>query len=158
MKENIFTSLIILFFSFSLISQNLISSQSGTVETDDMIIEWTLGENFTRSIRFNSKLLTEGFLQPNKKTLSLNETTWSNAKLYPNPVQSVLYFKTTTDLSTARELTLYDSYGRVISNNLRVNGSNPIQIDVNKLPYGIYFLRITDKQSNQSGIYKIIKN
>lgn len=153
-----FTTLIIFFFSLSSISQNLISSQNGVIETDALIIEWTLGENFTKSIRFKSKILTEGFLQPHKKTLSLNETTWSNAKIYPNPVQSVLYFKTTTELSIARELTLYDRYGRIISSDLKITGINPLQIDVNRLPYGIYFLRISDKQSNQSGVYKIIKN
>lgn len=158
MKEKILTFLVIMFFFYCSFSQNLISSQSGVIETNEMKIEWTLGENFTKTIRFNTKTITEGFLQPNKKTLNLKEFHFANAMVYPNPAQSEIYFKTTSELSISFEIALYDIYGKMISKNLHVIGRNLLRIDVNMLPYGVYLLHINDKESNHFGVYKFIKN
>jgi len=158
MKEKMLTILVIMFFFYSSFSQNLISSQSGVIETNSMIIEWTLGENFTKTIRFHTKTITEGFIQPYKKTLGSKEIKWANAMVYPNPAQSEIYFKTTSELSISFEIALYDIYGKMISKNLHVIGRNPLRIDVNMLPYGVYLLHINDKKSNHFGVYKFIKN
>ena len=158
MREKILTTLVVLFFFDVSLSQNLISSQKGIINSDGMIIEWAIGENYTKTIRFNTKILTEGFIQPHRKTLSLNENNWIHAVIYPNPAQSEVYVKTTSELSSTYTIFIYDSYGRIINRNLYYNKGKPLSIDVNRLPLGIYFLHIMDEQTKYSGVYKFIKN
>ncbi|MCF8274914.1 MAG: T9SS type A sorting domain-containing protein [Flavobacteriaceae bacterium] len=82
-------------------------------------------------------------------TLSDNDVVLKDFKMYPNPVEDVLHFSLKNN--TIEQLKLVDVQGRVIlevSNNME-------QLDVSKIPTGLYLFQI--KTVNGSISKKIIK-
>jgi alpha-tubulin suppressor-like RCC1 family protein len=75
----------------------------------------------------------------------LNDNTLSQITLYPNPTSSMLTLANAKNL-TVESLTVTDMTGKVV---LSQNGNNS-QIDVEKLPAGIYFLTVSAKEGVQN--------
>ncbi len=75
-----------------------------------------------------------------------------NTLVYPNPINSVLNIEL-KDLSKSTEIQLYDVKGKVVLEKY-IDSRNE-RIITEKLPKGIYFLRINN--NSKSVVKKIIK-
>ncbi len=85
--------------------------------------------------------------------LELNDT----LKLYPNPVENLLYIQDERLQNRTISYTIFDLKGRkLLANSLDVDDSSKFQINTNSLSKGVYMLRINTKDQK---IYtrKIIK-
>lgn len=77
-------------------------------------------------------------------TASLNENTLSNISIYPNPTDNTLNISNTGNINI-ETLKVIDVTGKI----LLEQQSNTSQIDVQKLPAGMYFLEITANGAKQ---------
>jgi len=79
-----------------------------------------------------------------------NPSNYNKSELfYPNPVFDFIYIKSESEISNAK---IYDFSGNCVLDKSFVEGN---RIDVNKLPAGIYFIKIPD--SNKSKYIRFIK-
>jgi len=165
MKKHILSYIVLLFFSFNLTSQNLsrsiVSVQGGSDKSQGIIIDWTLGENITETVRSANNIFTQGFHQPHLKTLKIDEESslsLDRIRIYPNPVNAILHIQLHNDLLTHYNINLFDSNGRFIKSlNVSESASN-IAFDLSDVSSGIYLLRISDVLSSKSNSYRVIKN
>ena len=164
MKKHVLTFIVVLFFSLNLFSQNLspsiVSVQGGLDQSKEVIIEWTLGENSTETIRSVNNIFTQGFHQPHLRTLKIDEESSLSLdliRIYPNPVNAILNIQLHNDLLTHYNINLFDSNGRFIKSlNVSKSASN-IAFDLSDLSSGIYLLRISDVFISKSNTYRVIK-
>lgn len=83
--------------------------------------------------------------------LSIEEYTLNNVKLYPNPSREKLFINSISNITS---VTIYDIDGSIIKEIL--NKSSSLEIDVEALSTGIYFLKINSNR--ETFTTKIIKN
>jgi hypothetical protein len=84
-------------------------------------------------------------------TIGVDEiNTVNKIKVYPNPTTD--YINIDCDKNLIKQINLYNIYGRLI---VTANESN--FVDLSRLPNGIYFIEIIDKNFDKTNI-KIIKN
>lgn len=165
MKKIVLSFIVLFFFSYNLISQNLtvsaVAAQGGLDQSEGLIIEWTLGENLTETVRSANKILTQGFHQPHLKTLKINEErllSLGHIRIYPNPVYSILNIQLHKDFSTHYTINLFDINGRIIKYLNVSENANNIEFDMSDLSSGIYLLKISDVFISKSNTYRIIKH
>ena len=132
-------------------------SQGGFEQTDNLSLEWTLGENFVETVYFNDKIITQGFHQPiaNKKSSLQNPVFSGNYSVYPNPVSSKILISTNNNSSF--DVKLYDINGRIIRSGVFVANDKDISFDVSELPAGIYLLLISIDNTSEVETFKISK-
>ena len=164
MKKNVLFFSILLFSSFHLISQSLtpsiLSVQGGFNQSEEIIIEWTLGENFTETVTLSDKIFTQGFHQPSLKITKYeneNPLTLVNITIFPNPVHSILNIQIHKDFNKQFNLNLFDNNGNFLK-TLNVSENNPnTQFNMNYLATGVYLLNISDSSGIILESYRIIK-
>jgi hypothetical protein len=98
----------------------------------------------------NSYLYVDNLSFKNTIYLSINEITKQELKVYPNPVTSFLNVDF-TGTNSAVLAEIYDIKGNLASYNTWYS-----RIDVSKLPYGTYFLKLTNGSDSKSQLF--IKN
>ena len=94
----------------------------------------------------------------NSKTVSVRiANNFSNALVYPNPAKDKLVVKLEQALTEKSSLIIADVSGRILMQQLVVNGQKTIDLDVSKFSAGRYFIKISNhsKLINQS--FVIIK-
>jgi hypothetical protein len=80
-------------------------------------------------------------LDPNE-IAGINDLSTSAFRLYPNPASSVLNIQSNN--LTASEYTIYNMIGKVVAQN-KINDSENIQINVQNLEKGLYFVKLNDQ-------------
>ena len=105
----------------------------------------------TLSGRFNLETSTELLDDKESEPIIFN-------KLYPNPVSDVLTLDYELDLDGLVQINMFDLLGRSVfeQQQTQEEGRQKIQISVNNLTPGTYFLKISAK--NSQIIRKFIKN
>ncbi len=94
------------------------------------------------------------------KSLEVSEgiTFTHNVKVYPNPVQSNSTIEVGLDQNTNLELCIYNQVGQLIEtiyNGQMEKGNHTFQLTTEKLPVGLYTLRV--QSGDRSEVIKIIK-
>lgn len=116
MKGNII--LLMLLTSFNALPNDpdpkIVNSTGGILINTTMTIEYSLGEMAISTITGTNGILTEGYLQPVKNTITVLETekVENSISIYPNPVIDLLFF--TTSPGIVKEATIYSIEGRKI--------------------------------------------
>ena len=157
----------VMFFLFfgSVKAQNLLTptviSAAGGVSTNPNIqLEWTLGEAAIGSISATDRMYTVGFNQPlivQRNLLSKNTFNSSRISVFPNPVKDILTVQIQlVDYNTAK-IMLSDIFGQTMTEHTVSSPISTINIPLQNLIAGIYFLRVLDIKGNQLSNYKIIK-
>ena len=165
MKKHVLFFMLLLFFSFRLISQNLapsiLSTQGGFNESAGMNIEWTLGENFLETVTLGDKIFTQGFHQPYlkiKKHEKKNPIPLVNITIFPNPVYSILNIQLPKDFNTQFNINFFDINGHCLKTLNVLENNTTIQLDITYLATGVYLLNISDNFGNIIESHKIIKS
>ena len=162
MKRNILVTMLglISLFANAQVKQEVIASAGGFNKSADntISISWTLGETIvpTFTSQDGSLILTHGFQQKLIITAieeNLEEPVKVN--IFPNPAseQVNIRFESVTD----KEILLYllDSQGRVIMTDKIETASIDKTINLQDLPAGIYYLRLT--KGKLVNVYKVVK-
>lgn len=85
------------------------------------------------------------------------DTAGNDIIMFPNPVQTTLFFKTKSTDVLEGMAQLYDVNGRtVMSRAIALQPLDQTKLDVGKLPDGIYFLKITDDKGQARITQKVI--
>ena len=67
----------------------------------------------------------------------------NNLNLYPNPAQDKLLIATDNGIHPQAQLYIFDSFGKLVYSQKINNNSQNIEIDIQNLPSGLYFIRMT---------------
>ena len=91
-------------------------------------------------------------------SIQTNEN-YSTISAYPNPATDVVTVNIHSKEGSSVYLQLYDVFGKLIMNQKSniVKGKNLINLNISELPSGVYFINITDSNTNKTSTMKIVK-
>lgn len=139
---------------------NAIVPAGGTDHTNAVEVDWTVGETFSKSVRVNDGMITEGYNQPTLRLLSAEpETTPAPYRfsVAPNPVQSVLTVRSTSESDAEVVIRLMDAGGNIIS-MIKASAKNDTkEIDMSELAAGMYLVSIKNMDGVLLQSFRIIK-
>ncbi len=140
----------------------VISAAGGSGTTENVAIEWTIGEPISGSGSGTSMLLTQGFEQP---VLLVVEPTVpviapvasTKFSVFPNPANAVLNVRPLSTLNGRVVISLVDLNGNVLISK-QANSANELQqIDISRLAPATYLLRITNIYGAVISASRIVK-
>lgn len=143
-------------------SPSVIAAAGGNGVTNELSLEWTIGEVFAGSSSDGSTLLTQGFEQPlllvsNLTPMAAKPVLNVQSGVYPNPVTNVLNVKTNSPFNERVNVALLDLQGKILVSTPATSGYNVQQISMEKYPAGIYLLRVTTVYGALINTYRIVK-
>ena len=169
MKKPHLLTLVLLFFTISLISQSIERQLIGVAGENDsgnqILLDWTLGEPFTA---YDVTLLgetKEGFLQPHDLLQELDEIEPNtndgfldqfSAEVFPNPFNESFTFQINKAQEFDAELTLFDYSGKAILQKNFPAGMLKIDWTIDGYPTGLYFLQFTDNSGKLLQTFKLL--
>ncbi len=146
MKRNVFSILILLVLPNLLHAQflapYLLSVQGGQGRSGDIVLEWTLGENFVETIKPGELVITQGFQQPGPIMIMNRSDSNNGFDVYPNPVNTHLYIRALKESDKPCLVKLLDSHGTTLWQRQLLSGDTTIEIDMSSLTQGAFLLNI----------------
>lgn len=143
------------------LTQAVIVPAGDANKTNNLYLEWTLGEPFIETISSNYQIYTQGFHQPVIKSKNHLATLAGEQQLkitiLPNPVQSVCRTLIEKESDTKLYLDLSDINGRPLYNKVSNSKIEIIDFNLSHYPSGIYVLSVRNAGGNLYKTYKIIK-
>jgi hypothetical protein len=158
MKRNIFILIAILFAlsANAQIKQEVIASAGGYNVNGGLSISWTLGETIIPTFENGGLVLTHGFQgQLLITAIEENLDVLVNIKVFPNPASDNVNIKFEAPLDGEIVLTIINSQGKLIRSELIESTMVEKQINLQDLPAGIYYLRLT--KGKLLNVYKVVK-
>ncbi len=161
-----FTILTCLLFSFFLtkaqsVSPTVIASGGGSDLSNNIRLDWTLGELATETISTQQHIYTQGFQQPYLQVINIpvqvDSSLGYQVSVYPNPVTSMLHVYLHGVADTKVYLRLSDINGRTVYLNSVYTAGSSTTIDMTNLAADIYILFINTPSGQTIKTYKIIK-
>jgi hypothetical protein len=150
-------------FSYSQsISRSVISSNGRFVSNASGSLSSNAGEIAVTTLFSTNNILTEGFVQPvNEITTGIKPISpdTENISLYPNPATDNIYI-TTGSFNNSLIIEIYDVQGRklILNSGFERTSENSYSFNIISLDSGIYFMKIIDKNTNQSvGFIRLVK-
>lgn len=136
MKKSIITILLLFLFPGFLIAQSektyVINAGGGNQQSGNIALTYFIGDYIGIG---NSNVTTE----------------LVNVSVYPNPVKTILYLKTTiTDLN---QIQIFNVNGILLKDG-KLNSN---EVDFSEYPAGMYLIKIKDKKELEVGSIKVIK-
>lgn len=142
------------------LSPVIFSSGGGSGQTNNMILDWTLGETSVDYISYQNGLITEGFHQPSVLVLGVQNEILENGYrflLSPNPVLSNLNVQIQSDENSKLGINLTDINGKVISVTMANSKNDSKEIDMTGLECGFYLLSIKNSDGINLQTFKVLK-
>jgi hypothetical protein len=150
----------ILFCTAQNASSNVISTQGGYAKTNDISLEWTLGETVATTSSLPGYIYTQGFNQSFiivGKRGSITSTDWVTVLAAPNPVTSNLIIA--IDLITPGKyvVEITNLSGIKVFQKLANLNSQKLSIDMRRYTNGVYLLQVYNADNKLVNTTKIIK-
>lgn len=142
------------------LNQSVISNSGETFESNNYIVNFTIGEVVTETLDNNDKILSQGFHQPNEEmvtSVKVLKGFGEEIRLYPNPTSNEIKLEFHLPQSEKVEISFFEITGKQLKAEIHTAFSELIHYDIRDYSSGQYLLVITslDKEKQQS--YKIIK-
>jgi len=141
------------------VSLSVISAQGNFDVSENISLEWTVGESIIETVNTGKSIITQGFHQTfNDRVLNVDDVTGAFAiTIYPNPVSAYLFvhFESIEDIPYL--IRLFDIHGRILNEFEIVDPVNLHQIDISHLSSGVYLVRIYDAENPIISSQRIIK-
>jgi len=152
--------LVIVFFALSAVAQtykqDVIASAGGYNTGGNLSISWTLGETIIPTFQSGNLILTHGFQQQILITaVEENLETLVKVTIYPNPASDIVNISFEEALDSEVSFNLINSQGKVVKSNTIEAATIEKQIDLQDIPKGIYYLKLT--KGKLSNVYKVVK-
>jgi len=156
LKRILFLPLYFFILSFSSaqsLSHSVIGATGAEFTSANGSLSWTLGETMTETYQKTNGIFTQGFQQPN----SSKKETRVGIFVYPNPTPDYLFVE--PNEAGEFQFEIFNLNGQTLINKKSVlNTATQIhRIDLLDFRAALYFLRVTNRTTGKSSIYKIIK-
>ncbi len=142
------------------LSPSVVAVSGGTVRTQTMTLDWTLGESVVETATTSGRVYTQGFHQPmlqvSEQPLARSDAGYTFT-VAPNPVASLLTIGIAAPDSNPLQLLLTDLQGRQYTVPAVPANTTSTQIDMTLFPAGTYLLRIGKADGAPLKSYKIVK-
>lgn len=141
------------------VSLSVISAQGNFDVSENLSLEWTVGESIIETASTGKSIITQGFHQSfNPRVLSVDDVLINYAiTIYPNPVSADLYVHFESLEETPYVLRLFDIHGRILNEIEIVAQVNLHKIDVSHLSSGVYLLKIYSSEKPVVSSERILK-
>ena len=163
-----------LFFPLALLVATAVNAQSltptvvasgGTYASNGTnSLSYTVGEVAVTTLGASSHYLTQGFQQPDDKSVGITSLEFNNlqVKLYPNPASETLnlWIKCDNDVCGRLRVSIHDLLGRelAVPGEVLNNGNEKLfAFDVKNLAASMYFVRLQDDNRSFSQVIKFNK-
>lgn len=133
------------------ISPYLVSNAGGTMESNEVIMDFSIGELVIETLD-NTEILTQGFHQDALAVAIPIVELDILTRIYPNPSADELLIELSRQRNGA--ISLYDIGGKLVIQDV-LQGQLLKKLDVSDLGAGSYILQI--KSSTETSVYKIEK-
>lgn len=155
----------------SSLDRQVIASQGGSVQTETIRLDWTLGEPAVATFATPSGVWTEGFQQPSLRVerldrgLSLPENGTAligadrnsyDIRVFPNPVNTQLTVQLQSTAEQDLVLRFFDAQGKLLSNEI-IGTPSATAFDVSRYPDGIYLLAFSTREGLLVQTFRIVK-
>jgi hypothetical protein len=155
MKKRVsLTLIIVLGLFFATYAQHVIATSGGTMTSNAIQANWTIGELITETIFTSTSAVSAGLNQPGFQIITSVKKPWYENELsfYPNPVTQLMTVR--YDGTLPIDIKIISVKGSVLSTN---KIKEPLtQIDFSNVAAGIYVIQIL-KPEGMTSTYKIIK-
>jgi hypothetical protein len=160
-RRIIATGFSLLFFTIiraQSLSPTVIASSGNTGTTANCIVDWSVGEIAIETLTQSSVILTQGFHQnfagyPDAIEL-LDNVAFG---FFPNPVRDKLFIVIKPSVNGKYMVELFNNKGiKVIHTLLRPDNNNQ-ELDISRLPAGIYMLKISAENGKTLKTDKFVK-
>jgi hypothetical protein len=142
------------------LNQIVMATSGEVLQSDNYILNFTLGEVVTGNFETPNTFLAQGFHQPDSLMIvsvaSINPFD-GTIIIYPNPTTNLINVEVKLLQQEELEINLFDASGKRIVESRSVFGDGIIKYDVSKYPAGNYFIEITSHLNRIKQSYKIIK-
>ena len=162
MRNYICISFFSILMSFSQESINIdpsvVTGCGGSLQGYSMVSlksDFTLGEIAIETISSENFMLTQGFHQPSLGIISINEDSYSQISLYPNPAVDIINLELLGFEGNYVNIQILDLSGKLIYSELAAINSEKHQINTSILEIGSYVLEVIGKE--QKDVFKIQK-
>lgn len=141
------------------VSLSVIGAAGGAHSSEEITLEWTLGETFVESTVAGNRWYTEGFHQPllSAKALFRSNARGYDIKIFPNPTSEFLNVFIKTNEEEAINLKLVDVTGKIIYEQVVAPKTPQVQLILKHIPEGIYMLSVVNPGGYRINSFKIIK-
>lgn len=157
-NKTLFFAMILLSSQWS-IAQTAVSSAASLDNTNNMSLEWTLGEVAVGSAIYDSEMITIGYNQPVLKVFTVQDKLYDSKHKFsisPNPVISTLNFTSFSLENSNIKIQLTDLTGKFIALiNAKTNDSK--SIEMGQLISGTYLLTVKDINGEVLQSFRIVK-
>jgi hypothetical protein len=133
-----------------------ISTSGNSIQNNNKMLVYTVGEVAVKEHSVNTKTLSEGFITPDifTNTNYENYGVLQSVQIYPNPVRDVLHFE--FHYISDFEISIYDLNGKQLWQK-RLNNDNHININIKDYKSGVYILVVKDNTQKKLLMTKIEK-
>ncbi|MFN0215942.1 MAG: hypothetical protein ACKVT2_16910 [Saprospiraceae bacterium] len=136
-------------------AQEAVATQGGFISTANMLYTFTVGESFISTLNNPAVVVTQGFQQPDKLTVEVQEpSSLFQLQAFPNPTADAL---TVTYQGTMLHFGLFESAGRLLSTIVPNPSAQQIEISFSVFPAGMYLLRAVSESGEAAGFVRIVK-
>lgn len=137
---------------------SVISSAGGTYKSNNLQLDWTIGELLTNTLNGSHLRITEGFHQPEYSVTSIGEISHKiKANIYPNPYSDILNIEVDLEKSEEVVLKLFDSSGKLLWHKNFSGVKIKETKNLSPLPVGNYFLSFMINENQTTETFKIQK-
>jgi hypothetical protein len=151
----------ILFISIQITAQSIerqVIAAGGESVSNNLRLDFTIGEIAVETANFSDKYLTQGFHQPAYIIISGNNV-FPYLVIYPNPTAGDAIARFILPSPGLQTITIYNELGQLIMSDKinYTNGEMQYIIRAAKLSQGLYFIKFT-AQDGKSAVSKLLKH
>lgn len=139
------------------ISPSILANDGGSIQLEQMQIDWTLGETIISTVSQKNGIITQGFHQPELSVLRYGGMEGSNIQVFPNPVESILNVKIVSTPASLIHLRLTDIAGKVLLTESISPTLVDFELNLFDLPSSTYMLQFRDQKGRTIQTFKISK-
>ncbi len=122
-------------------------------DTDNLIVVVFVQDEYTKEV-YQSVSSDIPLVSSSENQNNLQNT--ATCYIYPNPVQNKCYINFNKPTKRKQSVKLFDATGKLLKIKTILKGATKVDIDMEKYPYGIYFIQ-TLNENNSINNFKIIK-
>ena len=136
------------------VTPSVVNASGGYFTAGGTQLSYSLGEVAIQTFTANSKILTQGVLQPEAINTGIKNQIipQSSISIYPNPFSSKVWVKIDPPIENGRVIIYSMNGDKVYENNFDPDG-----FELSVLKPGIYMLFVMYKGNEQVSTFKIVK-
>ncbi len=140
------------------LSPSVLANDGGIAETENVILEWTLGETLIATHHGDRHIYTEGYHQPELQVVSLEPASRNlDINVFPNPVNADLAIQIGGPVKEEIRVDLMDMNGTILIQKFIQPLETKAKVDLENLPSSTYLLRFTTEKGEMTQTFKISK-